>query len=157
MTDPKPEDNLHRSDAGELGNFGVPAGAIIVLVCCFLPWVALGGFSALSIGLADAETAEFVMESLGLYFKTPHVVAKVIFFVPLMALIALYMDLSARPGTEGRTGANVGMSAASGGLTIFMVFLGANFGENLSYGFWGALTGSLFMSVGVVFNVARSE
>ena len=157
MTDPKPEDDLHRSNTGEMGNFGVTAGAIIVLVCCFLPWVALGEFSALSIGLADVDTAWIVMDSLGLYFDPPHVVAKGVFFVPLMALFVLYMDLSARPGTEGRMTANVGMSAASGGLTIFMVFLGVTFGEDLSYGFWGALTGSLFMSVGVGFNVIRGE
>ena len=60
-------------------------------------------------------------------------------------------------GHPARRYATLGTAAAGAILSLVLATMGLWFGTHLGPGFWGTLTGSLFILVGGAFNVARGE
>jgi hypothetical protein len=138
------------------GNPGVPVGCILLVACFFLPWVPVIGLSAVRIA-SDPEAAEAAFGALGLGHPSPIHVTRLLFFVPLLALSTWMLDASVPPGASGRLAAKIGVLMSGVVLAFFFAAMGFFFGPHLGAGFWGSLMGSLFILVGVIFNVARNE
>ncbi|HUW56366.1 MAG TPA: hypothetical protein VMZ92_06995 [Planctomycetota bacterium] len=138
------------------GNFGVRAGAVIVAACFFLPWVRVDYSSAMEIS-GDPEKAAVALT----YLRIPRasVLGRVeaLFMIPMIALSTLMVELVVPPGHVGRRLARIGVHAGAATLTSFFVAFGYLFGTRLAYGFWGSLTGALFISVGGLLNEIRNE
>ena len=147
---------IDSKEVSSVGNLGVPAGALIVVVCFFLPWVGFHPVSAMAIS-SDPGKADLALMYLGI--PKTSVLARVgaLYMIPIIALSTLMVELVIPPGHVGRGAARLGVHAAGATLTSFFVAFGFLFGAKLAYGFWGALTGSLFISVGGLFNEIRNE
>ena len=138
------------------GNFGVCAGAVIIVACFFLPWVQLNRVSAMEIS-SDRQKAALALAYL--HIPRTSVLGRVqaLFMIPIIALSTVMLELVIPPGHVGRRSARLGVHAAAATLTGFFVAFGYLFGNQLTYGFWGSLTGALFISVGGLFNEIRNE
>ena len=152
MTEPT-RDNLHPQPAG---NLGVHLGTLLVLIAFCLPWVAFGNLSALKIALfrEDAEVA-----ALALNLSPEHVtiVTRMLFMVPLLAIATLVVELSVPPRSPQRMAARLSVLCAGGALTTMFASVGIRMGSMLTYGFWAAMMGAMFITVGALFNVFRDE
>jgi hypothetical protein len=137
------------------GNFAVPAGALLVAVGFFLPWV-VPGVTGLEMA-SNERLAYMTLASLRFQSDDPLGVTRPLYLVPVLALICLMLDLTVTPGSPGRAAVRFSILAAGIALSLFFVFMGLAFGGMLAYGFWGSLTGSLFITVGAGFNVVRKE
>jgi hypothetical protein len=138
------------------GNIGIPVGCILILVCFFLPWLSRTHTSGIQMAGSSAK-ADAAFGYLGTHSRTPILVTRVLYLVPLLALTALLLDLSVPPGHKSRFFARLGILAAGAALSMFFVHFGCTYGAQLTYGFWGSLMGALFITVGVIFDVARNE
>ncbi|KPL01397.1 MAG: hypothetical protein AMK75_05160 [Planctomycetes bacterium SM23_65] len=139
-----------------VGNVGVQAGAVIVVVCFFLPWVGFHPVSAMTIS-SDPDKADLALLYLGIRPTSPLRRVGALYLIPMIALSTLMIELVIPPGHVGRRSARLGVHVAAAALTSFFVAFGYLFGTQLTYGFWGSLTGSLFISVGGLFNEIRNE
>ena len=137
------------------GNLGVPAGAVIVVVCFFLPWSSLDNSSAMAIA-GYPQKAALARLHLDIPPTSAFARARVLYMIPIIALSTLMLELVMPPGHVGRRAARLGVHAAGVTLTSFFVACGVLFGSGLAYGFWGSLTGALFISVGGLFNEIRN-
>jgi len=151
-----PGTGTHNTGAAPRGNFGVPAGTVIIIVCFFLPWVAQGDASAMQLS-GDSGKAELALTHLGIRCLKPLLLRRTLYLVPLLALSTLMLELSVPPGHAARAFTRFAILAGGAVLCAFFVFLGLRYGPKLTYGFWGSLMGSLFISVGVLFDVFRNE
>ena len=143
-------------DPSRSGNVGVPAGCLLIVVCFFLPWVTYSGASALEVS-ADAGKAEAAFAGLGLREQRLLAYTRVLYLVPLLALSTLMLELTVPSGRVARRVVRLGILAGGITLCLFFIQVALHFGPRLSFGFWGSLTGALFISVGVVFDVIRNE
>jgi len=137
-------------------NFAVPAGAVILLVCFFLPWISLDNASGMEVS-GDPLKAESTFAYLRLYADHPLTYTRLLYLVPILALATLLLDSTVGPGHMGRVAVRLGTFAAGSTLCLFFVFWGLRMGPKLTYGFWGSLTGALYISVGALFDVFRAE
>lgn len=144
------------SDSPRPGNLGVPAGAAIIVVCFFLPWISLGHSSAMAIS-SDPQQASVALAYLRIPRTSGIARVRTLYLIPIVALSTLMLELVVPPGHVGRRFARLGVLAAGAALSIFFISFGLLLGSKLAYGFWGALTGALFLTVGGLFNEARSE
>jgi len=138
------------------GNFGVPAGAVILIVCFFLPWVSQSGGSAMQLS-GDPTKAASALTNLGIPYVKPLAVTRTLYLIPLLGLSTLMLELSVPPGHAARAFARFAILAGGAVLCAFFAFLGLEHGPKLTYGFWGSFMGSLFITVGVLFDVFRNE
>ncbi len=138
------------------GNPGVPVGCILVLAGFVLPWLAFGNLSGLEIG-ADPEKAATAAAVVRSVHRFPPGAMRMLYFVPLLALSTLLLDVSVPVGNRERTFARLGVLVAGGTLTLFFLYVGIRFLPYLASGFWGSCMGSLFILVGGIFNAARRE
>ncbi len=139
-----------------VGNLGVPAGTVIIVVCFFLPWIGFHDVSAMAIS-SDAGTADLALMHLRIPRTSVFARVRALYMIPIIALSTLMVELVIPPGHVGRRGARLGVDAAGATLTSFFVAFGLLFGAKLTYGFWGSLMGALFISVGGLFNEIRNE
>lgn len=137
------------------GNFGVPVGAVIVFVCFFLPWTVSGRSSAMEIAVNLHGKTASTLANLSLYI--PGSWARLLWLIPIVALAALALEVVAPAGRPGRMVARLVAFAGGAVLCNFFVSFGIAYGARLAYGFWGSLTGALFLTVGAMFNVYRGE
>ena len=149
-------DSAPAHETRRAGNIGVPVGCLIILGCFFMPWLTLDGASAMELS-TDRQKAEAAFGYLRLHHRMPIMVTRGLYMIPLLALSTLMLDFAIAPGHVARAAARFGILASGAVLAIFFIHTGVSFGPQMSYGFWGSLTGSLFVAVGVLFNVARNE
>ena len=138
------------------GNTGVPIGCVVLLVCFFLPWVALGNVSAMTIAL-DAAKADTSILYVGFTTNDPQTAGRVLLMVPLLAISTLMLELSVPTGRGNRMAVRIATAAGGGTLVAFFTMVALAGGHRLAYGFWGSLSGALFITVGGLFNVFRGE
>jgi hypothetical protein len=137
-------------------NFAVPVGAVIVIVCFFLPWITLDHSSAMEVS-GDPLKAESAFVYLRLYADHPLSYTRLLYLIPTLALSTLLLDSTVPPGHVGRVAARLGAFAGGATLCFFFIFCGLRMGPKLTYGFWGSLSGALYISVGALFDVFRNE
>jgi len=138
------------------GNIGVPTGCVVLLVCFFLPWVTLGNVSAMTIAL-DAAEAETSILYVGFSTKDPPTAGRVLLMVPLLAISTLMLEFSVPTGRGSRRVVRIATVVGGGTLVMFFAAVATVGGAKLTYGFWGSLSGALFITVGGLFNVFRGE
>lgn len=146
----------HAPASSRPGNPGIPVGCILLVACFFLPWVSVADLSAMRIA-ADADAADAAFGVLGLSHPSPGSVTRLLFFVPALALSTWMLDASVPLGRPGHLATKLGVGASALVLVLLFGGLGAAFGRQLAAGFWGSLMGSLFILVGVIFDVARND
>lgn len=144
-------------DAPAYGNVGVPVGCLIVIVCFFLPWTAPKGASAMEISGDPFKALTALSHVLEVHTEKPLAYTRVLYLVPILALSTLMLEITVPPGHGGRILARLAVLAAGATLCLFFVSLGILHASKLAGGFWGSLTGALFIFVGVLFNVFRGE
>ena len=150
------QDAASPEPSSRTGNIGVPVGCILIVACFFLPWLTRTHISGMEMASMSAK-ADAAFGYLAEHSRTPVLTARVLYLAPLLALVALLLDLSVPPGHKSRFFARLGILAAGASLGMFFIHFGVYFGAQLTYGFWGSLMGSLFITVGVIFDVARNE
>ena len=139
------------------GNIGVPIGTVVLVVCFFLPWVRPSNISA-AVMVVDATRANATaLYAMGVTANHPQAVSRVLLMIPLLAVSTLLLELSAPAGHSARVIARISILAGGGTLCVFFVAVGLQAGPKLLYGFWGSLSGALFITVGGLFNVFRGE
>jgi len=138
------------------GSFAVPVGAVLLFVCFFLPWVDREGFSGLEVS-GDAVKAESTFQYLHLRVPHPLSYTRLLFLIPVLALATLLVGITVGPGHPGRLAVRLSVFAWGAMLSVFFLFCGVRLGGELSYGFWGSLTGALYVCVGALLNVFRNE
>ena len=150
----EPLSGSHNSAAR--GSFAVPAGAVLLIVCFFLPWIALDSSSAMEVS-GDPAKAESAFLYLRLHADQPLSYTRLLYLIPILSLSVLLLDSTVTPGSFGRAAVRLGIFAAGATLCLFFVFCGLRMGPKLAYGFWGSLTGALYISVGAMLDVFRNE
>ncbi len=139
------------------GNVGVPVGGILILVSfLFIPFVSIGGLTAIKIAL-NHDAAEAAFAVLGVSGPMADKAVRMLMLLPALALTVLMIELAVPPGHGSRPYANVAVAIAGALLSLVLGSVGLCFGAHFGPGFWGTLTGSLFILVGGIFNVARGE
>jgi hypothetical protein len=138
------------------GSFAVPVGAVLLIVCFFLPWTALDHSSAMEVS-GDPLKAESAFDYLGLYAARPFNYTRLLFLIPILGISALLVETTVGPGHPGRMAVRLSVFAGGAALCLFFVFCGVHMGAKLVYGFWGSLTGALYLCVGALFDVLRNE
>lgn len=159
------EDTPRKSSDSYAGNVAVTAGGILIMVCFALPWVRRGHLSALAMA-TQPEKAISALASLDLMPDDPEAFAndpapriflRPLYMIPVLALLCMMLEWTVPPGSSGRAVARVSLLIAGAALSTFFVFFGLRFGSHLAYGFWGAMNGALFITVGAAFSVLRRE
>jgi hypothetical protein len=80
-----------------------------------------------------------------------------LFLIPVLGISTLLLENMVPPGRLGRIAVRLSIFAGGAALCFFFIFSGIRLGPKLAYGFWGSLTGSLYISVGALLDVLRNE
>ena len=150
-------DNVHgKPEHAYAGNLAVTAGGLLILICFTLPWIRDGDLSAVAVA-ANEDVAQLALESLDLEGDHPRLFLRPLYMIPVLAVLCMALEWTVPPGAAGRVVARVSLLITGTALSTFFVFFGLRFGARLDYGFWGAMHGALFITVGGVFNAFRRE
>jgi hypothetical protein len=139
-----------------VGSFAVPAGAVLIIVCFFLPWIALDHSSAMDVS-GDPRKAQSAFDYLNLYAARPLDYTRVLFLIPILGISTILLETMVPPGRLGRIAVRLGIFAGGAVLCLFFIFAGIRLGPKLAYGFWGSLTGALYILTGALVDVLRDE
>ena len=145
-----------RKEVSPSGNLGVPVGTVLIVVCFFLPWVTLNDFTALEVS-ANHQKASMALGYLKMNPRNPLALRRALYLIPIVALSTLMLQFAIPPGRTGRAAARFGVLAVGAMLCTFFIYFAFHHGPKLACGFWGSLTGALFITVGALFNVFRGE